>query len=181
MGGVCSASGLLVTRIAVLSLVVALASCATPAPQTAAPAVAPTAPEAMVAAIRAAAAHSGEELAVQPLRDPMVEDLREQALRLEQQHRYPEAVAALEHALTLVPGDPALLQERAEAALLVGDSAGAARLSHEAWQLGAKLGPLCRRQWETQRQIRMATGDGPGTYSAQVQRDACTVAGPARY
>ncbi|MEO5566248.1 MAG: tetratricopeptide repeat protein [Luteimonas sp.] len=168
-------------RLVALLLVAATAACATPlAPPVTATLPLQT-PQAMVAAIRAAAGYSGEELAVQPLREPMVEDLREQAQRLEQEHRYPEAVAALEQALKLVPDDPALLQERAEAALLVGDSAGAARISHQAWQLGSKVGPLCRRQWETLRQLRLASGDGPGTVSAQAQRDACTVAGPARY
>lgn len=156
-----------------------LAACATPPPPvTATPA---TTPEAMVAAIRDAAGHAGAELAVQPLRDPMVEDLREQAQRLEQQRRYAEAAAALDHALRLVPGDPALLQERAEAAVLAHDFANAARLARQAWELGAKVGPLCRRHWETQLQLRLAAGDAPGAASAQGQRDACTVAGPDRY
>lgn len=137
--------------------------------------------EAMVAQVRAAAGRDDTELAVQPLRDPMVEDLREQAQALEQQRRYPEAVAALEQALQLVPDDPALLQERAEAAVLVGDFATAARLAKRAWDLGAKVGPLCRRHWETLRQLRLAGGDAPGVVSAQVQRETCTVAGPARY
>lgn len=139
------------------------------------------APEAMVAQIRAAAGQDDTELAVQPLRDPMVEDLREQALSLERQRRYADAVAALEQALELVPDDPALLQERAEAAVLVGDFATAARLARRAWDLGAKVGPLCRRHWETLRQLRLVAGDAPGVVSAQVQRESCTVAGPARY
>jgi tetratricopeptide (TPR) repeat protein len=157
----------------------ALGACATPPPPvTATPS---TTPEAMVAAIRAAADHAGAELAIQPLRDPMVEDLREQAQRLEQQRRYPEAVAALDHALQLVPDDPALLQERAEAALLSHDFTRAAQLARRGWELGAKVGPLCRRHWETLRQLRLAAGDAAGAGSAQVQREACTVAGPARY
>src|SRR5690606_16419754 len=138
-------------------------------------------PEAMVAQIRAAAGQDDTELAVQPLRDPMVEDLREQAVSLEQQRRYADAVAALEQALELVPDDPALLQERAEAAVLVGDFATAARLAKRAWDLGAKVGPLCRRHWETLRQLRLVAGDAPGVASAQVQSESCTVAGPARY
>src|SRR5690606_23544708 len=49
------------------------------------------APEAMVAQIRAAAGDDDAELAIQPLRDPMVEDLRGQALSLERQRRYADA------------------------------------------------------------------------------------------
>jgi len=139
------------------------------------------APETMVAQIRAAAGQDDTELAVQPLRDPMVEDLREQALTLQHQRRYADAVAALEQALALVPDDPALLQERAEAAVLVGDFATAARLAKRAWDLGAKVGPLCRRHWETLRQLRLVAGDAPGVASARVQRESCTVAAPVRY
>jgi len=159
----------------------ALAACAAPPVTKPAKAGVDPGARAMVAAIRAAGGQDDTELAVQPLRDPMVEDLREQALSLEQQRRYADAVAALEQALELVPDDPALLQERAEAAVLVGDFATATRLAKRAWDLGAKVGPLCRRHWETLRQLRLAAGDAPGVVSAQVQREACTVAGPARY
>ncbi|MDQ2701441.1 MAG: tetratricopeptide repeat protein [Pseudomonadota bacterium] len=159
-------------------LALLLAACASTVGTTATPS---GTPETMVAEIRAAAGQDDTELAVQPLRDPMVDDLREQAQALERQRRYPEAVAALEQALRIVPDDPALLQERAEAALLVHDFATAGQLAKRAWDLGAKVGPLCRRHWETLRQLRLASGDAPGVLSAQVQREACTVAGPARY
>lgn len=156
-----------------------LAACATPpAPATATPGVAPAA---MVAAIRAAGGQDDTELSVQPLRDPMVEDLREQAQRLEVAGRAAEAAAALDHALRLVPGDPALLQERAEAAVLLGDLAGAEARAGHAWELGSRVGPLCRRHAETQRQVRLAAGDAAGAAAAAQRREACTVAAPARY
>jgi Flp pilus assembly protein TadD len=139
------------------------------------------APETMVAQIRAAAGQDDTELAVQPLRDPMVEDLRGQALSLEQQRRYADAVAALEQALVLVPDDPALLQERAEAAVLVGDFATATRLAKRAWDLGAKVGPLCRRHWATVEQARLLAGDAAGAATAKAQVAQCTVAGVQRY
>ncbi len=156
-----------------------LASCATPpAPATAAPAIAPAA---MAAAIRAAGGQDDTELSVQPLRDPMVEDLRVQAQRLETAGRAAEAAAALDHALRLVPDDPALLQERAEAAVLLGDLAAAETLATRAWDLGSRVGPLCRRHAETQRQVRLAAGDAAGAAAAAQRREACTVAAPARY
>ena len=71
------------------------------------------APEQIVAEIRGAGALEKGELDVQPLRDPMVEDLRVQATQFESARRYPDAAAALDMALGIAPQDPALLQERA--------------------------------------------------------------------
>jgi Flp pilus assembly protein TadD len=159
----------------------ALAGCATPSAPANRPAASGTAPRAMVAAIRAAAGHDDTELAVQPLRDPMVEDLRASAQQFETAGRVADAAAALDHALRLVPGDPALLQERAEAAILMGRPGEAATLARQAWDLGGKVGPLCRRHAETLRQVRLAAGDTAGAEAEARRRDACTVAGPVRY
>ncbi|MGN6111971.1 MAG: hypothetical protein ACTHOC_03010 [Luteimonas sp.] len=157
-----------------------LAACATPpAP---APAKRPVAaPAAMVAAIRAAGGRDDTEVAVQPLRDPMVEDLRERAQRLESAGHAQDAADALDHALRIVPEDPALLQERAEAAVLLGDLATAERMAQHAWDIGGKVGPLCRRHAETVRQARLAADDAAGAAAAMKRRVACTVAAPARY
>ena len=92
------------------------------------------------------------ELAVQPLRDPMVEDLRQAGdAGSKRSSTIAEAAAALDKALAIVPEDPALLQERAEAALLLRDPAAAEALARRAYDLGAKVGPLCRRHWATVR------------------------------
>lgn len=159
------------------SLLAACASAPSPAPA----ALTTSTPEAMVAAIRAAAGEDDSELAVQPLRDPMVEDLRHDAQRLEAGHHYDEAAATLDRALALVPDDPALLQERAEAALLQHDGASAERLAYRAYTIGAKVGPLCRRHWATIEQVRLLAGDATGAASARLQIDACKVHGPNRY
>jgi len=157
-------------------------ACTTTPPPPAAPVSLTTAsPEAMVAAIRATATHDDAELAVQPLRDPMVEDLREQAQRLEAQKHYQDAAVALDKALVLVPDDPALMQERAETALLLRDYAAAERLARQAYAIGAKVGPLCRRHWATIEQTRLVAGDGAGAASAKAGIDACTVSGPNRF
>ena len=106
-----------------------LAACASdPLPD--APSAPAIAPEAMVATIRAAAGDADDELAVQPLRDPMVEDLRRRALQAEQARRYQDAADALDQALAVTPDDPAVLQERAEAAILLGDLDGAEAVSY---------------------------------------------------
>ena len=160
-----------------------VAACSTAPLATAVPTPGPDGAQAvaMVAAIRAAGAAVGDELDVQPLRDPMVEDLREQARAFEQTAQPARAAEALDRALAIVADDPALLQERAEAALLLGDVDTAAALALQAWRLGSRVGPLCRRHWETLHQLRQHAGDLPGARSAQAQRDACTSAGPARY
>jgi tetratricopeptide (TPR) repeat protein len=161
---------------------VLLAACSTTPPAPPPPAALTHAlPEAMVATIRAAAGNDERELAVQPLRDPMVEDLRQAATRLEAQQHYAEAAAALDKALTIVPEDPALLQERAEAALLLKDPATAEALARRAYSLGAKVGPLCRRHWTTVRQTRLLAGDAVGAAQALTQVEACKVAGPNRF
>ena len=67
--------------VPMLAAVVLLAGCAaSPEPKATTPAPLTTAtPEAMVAAIRAAATRDEAELSVQPLRDADIEDLRQQA------------------------------------------------------------------------------------------------------
>src|SRR5690554_556451 len=66
------------------------------------------APAAMVAAVRAHAAADDAELAVQPLRDPRVEDLRADAARLEAAGDPAGAARALDEAMAIVANDPAL-------------------------------------------------------------------------
>ena len=163
-------------RVAGLAALVLLAACASaPPPKPAADTAA------MVGAIRASAGGADDELTVQPLRDATVEDLRQQAATLEAQRRHAEAAAALDRALAITPDDPAVLQERAEVAVLLGEFDQAERLALQAHAAGAKVGPLCRRHWATVEQVRAQRADAAGVASARTQRDACTVGAPARY
>ena len=169
-------------RLAAIVLLPVLAACTSAPPLPPAPPALTTAtPEAMVATIRAAAGQDPDELAVQPLRDPQVEDLRQQAQQAEAQHRYADAAAVLDRAIALVPDDPALLQERAEAALLSKDPATAERFARDAEARGAHVGPLCRRHWATVEQVRLLAGDAAGAGDARARIAACTVAPPPRY
>lgn len=159
----------------------------------------PVTPEQRVAAIQAAAGDDDRELAVQPLRDPQVEDLREAAQQARTSRNVAAAAEALNQALLLVPEDPAILQERAEVALLQSDYARADTLAQRAFELGSQVGPLCRQHWETVRQVRqhalavqppLAARHTPedaaqhaaraataqaGVVDAESKRDACTV------
>src|SRR5262245_31646889 len=138
---------------AVLALSLLLASCTSAPPAPPAP---PFDAAAAVKAVRAAGGAASSELDVQPLRDPQVEDLREDALNFERAGQYAEAAAAPDHALQITPADPALLQERAEAALLLKQLEDAERYARQGLEQGSKVGPLCRRHWETIAQVRQA-------------------------
>lgn len=168
-------------RICCLLSCLALAACASqPLEPVAMPLTAAT-PVQMVATIRATAGDGEGELAVAPLRDPQVEDLREDAQRLEAQGHHADAAAALDRAIAIVADDPALLQERAEAALLLGDRDMAAALAERAYGLGSQVGPLCRRHWATIEQVRLVKGDAGGAAAAKRQVEACKVAAPNRF
>ena len=162
-------------------LLLAVTACATSEP--APPPPPPVDTIALVGAIRAAAGpdDAEDELAIRPLRDPMVEDARLQAQRLERERKYDDAAAALDQAIAVVPDDPALLQERAEAAVLAGQFDVAESFALRAHGLGAQVGPLCRRHWATVRTAREQRGDVAGATEATKQLDACKVAAPPRY
>ncbi|WP_454829443.1 hypothetical protein [Pseudoxanthomonas wuyuanensis] len=164
-------------RTAALGLAALAAGCMTSAPQTQTPALPAVAPEQRLAAIEAAAGQDDKELAVQPLRDPQVEDLREAAGAALARRDYAAAAEALNQALLVVADDPAVLQERAEVALLQSEFERAETLARRAYDLGSRVGPLCRRHWATVEQSRLARGETENAVSAQAQIAACTVPG----
>ena len=175
-----------------------LAACTAPAPKPAVPAFDAGA---LVRTVRAAGAADSTELDVQPLRDPEVEDLRQQATQLEAKHMYRGAADLLDRAIAINAQDPALLQERAELALLLREPERAEQFAKQAIGLGSTTGPLCRRHWETllqtallranDRVIRRGETEAQATArvgaaaaevrNARTRRDACTVAAPNRY
>ena len=159
-----------------------LAACSSaPPPPAPAAAVDTLTPAQRMAKIESAAGVDDTELSVQPLRDPQVEDLRERAQAKRAAGDLTAAAAALDQALKLVPGDPGVLQERAEVALLQQDYAGAERFARQAIDLGSKTGPLCRRHWATIEQSRLARGQTQDAASAHAQIETCTVPGIKRY
>ncbi|MBN6152412.1 hypothetical protein JR065_18905 [Xanthomonas sp. AmX2] len=171
------------TRYAPTAIVLSLllsACVSAPPPPPAAP-VDTTTPAQRLALIEASGGADDTELSVQPLRDPQVEDLRESAKRKRAAGDLGGAVAALDQALQLVPEDPALLQERAELALLLKDDAQAEAFAKRAIDLGSQTGPLCRRHWATIEQSRLARGEKENAASAHAQIERCTVAGVKRY
>lgn len=163
-----------------LALSASLAACVS-APS---PVVAPvdtTTPAQRMAAVEAAAGPDDKEVSVAPLRDPQVDDLRQSALAQRQGGDLDAAAGHLDQALGLVAEDPAVLQERAEIALLQGQWAPAEQFAHQALQLGSKTGPLCRRHWATIEQARLARGEKENAVSAHAQIASCTVPPIMRY
>ena len=127
------------------------------------------------------AGHVGNELDVQGLRDPQVEDLRAVASAAEGHGDYQGAQRALAQALSISPKDPDLLQWQAEMALVAHDWEQAKQLALQSWDVGPKLGGLCRRNWTTLQFAAQARGDAVAASHAQQRSAACAVAPPTRY
>jgi Flp pilus assembly protein TadD len=164
--------------LAVASLCLLAAACGSTAQ---APAAAPgPSPQERLAAVHAAAGAEDTELDVQPLRDTQVEDLRGTAARALASGDAGTAADALNQALLIVPDDPAVLQERAEVALLQGQYDRAETLARKAFDVGSRVGPLCRRHWATIEQSRLARGQAENAASAKAQIGTCTVPGLKR-
>lgn len=160
---------------------VALAGCSgPPTTQNAMTRKTPTPPFDVLAVVRAAGADAQDSLEVQPLRDPVIDDLRQAAARHEAEHDWARADAALEQALTLTPGDPELLQWRAELALVRGDYSAAVELANASWEHGPRLGALCRRNWTTVRVVRELTDYPAAAQAAAEQLARCTHEPPVR-
>ena len=165
---------------AVALCLTALAGCAQmpPADLPAAPAVSP---QQRWAAVQEAGRTADTELDVQPLRDPQVQDLRELAELALDRGDLESAVQALNQALEIVADDPAVLQERAELALLQAQYERAETLARRAYDVGSRSGPLCRRHWSTIEQSRLARSQAENAASAQAQLQNCTIPGVTRY
>jgi Flp pilus assembly protein TadD len=136
-------------------------------------------PAEMLQLVRAAG-ETGNELDVQPLRDPQVEDLRAAAARAESRGDYPIAATTLTQALAITPNDPDLLQWQAELALASKNWALAEQFAGRSFEKGPKLGGLCRRSWMTRQLARQAMGDAANAAVAQQQIGKCAVMPPVR-
>jgi Flp pilus assembly protein TadD len=167
-------------RAPIALVVLLLAACGSSAPPPARGTPAPKAdPVAMVAAIRAASV-GDDDLFVQPVRDPRVDELRARAEALEARGDYKGAGAAIAEALAITPTDNELLQWRAELSLLRRKWVEAERQANLAYEQGTKLGGLCRRSWSTIAHARQARGDSAGAEVARRQAEACAVPLPVR-
>lgn len=134
----------------------------------------------IVTAIRAAGKQDDSSIRVTPLRSPEVETLTGKAEREESAGQYKAAAATLDKALALSPEAPGLLQDRAELAVRLGDYEQAEKLARRSYDLGAKLGSLCARNWQTVLEMRRIAEDQAGVESARQALAKCEKSGPVR-
>lgn len=170
-------------RFLPLLLALVLAGCAATSEQNVAPvASAPPPPSGseLLLKVRAAAHDDGDALDVQPLRDPVVDDLLAEAEALERQGDFAGAAQRLQAALALTPGDPGLRQQRAELLLAEGALDEAETEAWAAFESGPRVGPLCRRSWTTVQLARSVRGDPAGADKAAQQVGRCATPPPVR-
>jgi len=165
--------------LAVAAVAALLAACSPPNPPRREPPLPSNAQ--MVQSIRAAAAKDKSVINVHPLRDPGVTSLRDMAAADEQSGHYARAAQSLDQALKLSPDAPDLLQDRAEAAIYMGDYAKAEQLARRSWSLGPKLGPLCERNWQTIVELDLHARNATAAASARKQVVACHKADIPRF
>jgi len=167
-------------RFLVLFLSSLLAACAG-APEVAEPPrVTKKSPTDLLLEIRTAELEGNDALEVQPLEDSAVADLRMQAEAAETSGDFAAAERAYEQALGLLPESPGLLQARAEMLLVLGQLDSAETHAARAFELGPKLGPLCRRSWATVRLAREQRGNAAAASTAGEQAQRCATPPPVR-
>ena len=166
--------------LSVLGLLILVSACSKP-PQTRETTAHERMPEReLIVEVRRAGADGEDAIEVHALQDPVVSDLREAAARQEREHSYEAADAIVRQALVLAPGDPELLQWRAELALAMGQLDDAVRLANASWETGPRLGSLCRRNWAAIRLARELSGLPEAAAVAAIQAARCTIAPPVR-
>ena len=129
----------------------------------------------LVGIIRGAGRTTGSSVEVAPLRDAAVDGFLKQAADQEAAGDFPAALAAVDSALKLAPDAPDILQLKAELLIGLRKYAEAEALARRSFELGAKLGSLCARNWQTIVETRSLARDEASAASAREQLAACRV------
>jgi tetratricopeptide (TPR) repeat protein len=157
-----------------------LGACAGTPPPATAPSVVRRDGAELLLEVRRAAVDADDALEIQPLEDPMVADLRQQAESLEAAGDFAAAERAYRRALDLNPDAPQLLQLHAEMNLALGALDEAEQIAARAYEQGPKSGPLCRRSWATVRLAREQRGNREAALTAAQQAQRCATPPPVR-
>lgn len=168
---------------AALIVAAVLAGCQ-PVPRVATPVATPVVeppadPAQRLRALREAAGDPGV-VDVQPLRSPELEDLREAVDEAESRGDITTARSLLAQALALEPGQPELLQTKAELLLVDGELFPAIEQATQALNAGPRVGSLCRRSWLTLVEAYRLGGHAAEAELALGQLERCSVPAPVR-
>ncbi len=151
-----------------------LAACATP-PR------APVEDDTVAERVRAPAPEEPRGLQIRPLRNPAVTELTEAARQAEDEDNLERAALLLERALRIEPRDPELLQHLAEVSFNQQDWEQAESHASRSFDVGPRVGELCRRNWQTIVMAREQMGYRHSAELARERLDACRVEPPPRF
>lgn len=167
------------TRAATIFAALVLAGCAGAPPEPPPPPPAPKVDR--VAIVRNGAEASTESVELIPLQNPAVEYLRAQATRLETQGKFPAAAQKIDQALGIEPGNPQLMQLKAEALLRAEKYLDAEKMAMKSYETGQHIGRWCTRNWLVIAESRAAQGDTTTSDSARKRAAGCPVGPLIKY
>ncbi len=169
------------SRLLLVTAALALAACASTPPAPPAPPPEPPKPvRDRVAALRTDAAAS-VSVVIEPLQNPAVALLREQAAKLEAAGKLAEAEKKLDIALTVEPSNPQLWQLKAEILLRHERYLDAEKLAMKSFDMGSRIGLWCARNWLLIAESRDALNDQSTSESARQRAKGCPVGPLIRY
>jgi len=164
-----------------LALLLALSACVSTPPPEPAPPAAPAKPlRDRVAALRADAA-AAASVELEPLQNPAVALLREQAATLEAAGKFAEAEKKLDTATSVEPSNPQLWQLKAESLLRAERYLDAEKMAMKSFDMGARIGLWCARNWLLIAESRDALDDQATSESARQRSKGCPVGPLIRY
>jgi len=163
-------------RVAFL-LAFLLAACAAPSP----PLPAPDRDRVVDERVRAPAEGSDDELQVFRVRNPAVEALGRQAEVAERGGDLDRAEMLLERALRIDARDPFILQQLAELHLTRGRLDQAESFATRSWELGPRVGEVCRRSLRTLMIVAERQGRWDDAFQTEARLPRCRVAPPERF
>lgn len=131
--------------------------------------------------VRAPSAGSDNELQVFGMRNPAVAALGREAEAAERAGDRERAMRLLERALSIDGRDAETLQHLAEIHLAEGRLDQAGSFASRAYELGPKVGDICRRSLNTLMVVRERSGEWNEAWGAYSQLSKCRVAPPERF
>lgn len=153
-------------------LTLTLSACATVSPPE--PPAEPLVPARdRVAALRSVAMANPSAVELAPLQNPAVDLLLDAAAQAEAAGDHEAALAQIEDALSVEPENPRLWQLKAEALLRKGEFLDAEKLAMKSYDMGARIGEWCMRNWLLIAETRDALGDTSTSEAALSRAEGC--------